>query len=353
MVSGLFAFISASLGIFARDNNKFNSMTFSHLFFGLFLGIIACFIFSRIEHKVLKKYSFYIFLLSILVTILVFVPGIGLKLKGASRWIYVFGTSIQPVEFLKIGFLVYWSAWLAFIKDKVTIFKYSIIPFIIIMSILGLLLLLQPDFDSFLILGIVGFSMLFVSGAKWKHLLLLIAIAILVSSIFLFNKDYAMNRVLTFVGIKTDTQNFGYQVDQSSIAIGSGQLFGRGYGQGIQKYKFLPETVGDSIFAVIGEEAGFVGSSLIIFLFIFFMYRGLRISREINDTFGGLLSFGIVILIMTQSFLNIGSMLGVFPLAGTPLVFFSHGGTAMFSSLIMMGILLSISRNKRLAVRTN
>ena len=116
MIPGIFVFVSASFGILAKNNNQFNSMTFNHLFFGLFLGIIACIIFSKIEHKILRKYSFYIFLLSLLATCLVFVPGIGMTLKGATRWISVFGTSVQPVEFLKIGFLVYWSAWLAFIK---------------------------------------------------------------------------------------------------------------------------------------------------------------------------------------------------------------------------------------------
>jgi cell division protein FtsW len=259
--------------------------------------------------------------------------------------------SIQPVEFLKIGFLIYWAAWLAYTKDKIQTFKYGLLPFIIMMSIIGLVLLFQPDFDAFLIFGTTALSMFVVAGAKWKHIGMLAIIAVVISSIFLMTNNYALDRVKTFFTNTADSQNSGYQINQSTIAIGSGQLFGRGYGQGIQKFRFLPETMSDSIFAVIGEETGFIGSLLIIVFFLFFLFSGIRISRQSADSFGGLLAFGIVILILTQSFLNIGSMLGVVPLAGTPLVFFSHGGTAMMSSLIMIGILLSISRHKTTGIR--
>lgn len=350
MIPGIFVFVSASFGVLASDNNKFNSMTFNHLFFGLFLGIIACIIFSKIEHKMLRRFSFYLFLLSLLVSCLVFVPGIGMSLKGATRWISVFGISMQPVEFLKIGFLIYWAAWLAFVKDKITLFKYGALPFMIIMTIIGGLLLSQPDFDSFLLFGITGLAMFFVAGAKWKHIGIMAVLTLVISSIFLLTNSYAMDRVKTFIK-PTDSLSSGYQISQSTIAIGSGQLFGRGYGQGIQKFRFLPETMSDSIFAVLGEESGFLGSLAVIVFFLFFLFRGLIISKESTDIFGGLLAFGIVILILTQSFLNIGSMLGVIPLAGTPLIFFSHGGTAMMSSLIMIGILFSISRNKRIGQR--
>jgi cell division protein FtsW len=351
LIPGFFVFISASFGVLANDSNKFNSMTFNHLFFGLFLGLIACIILSKIDHKFLRKYSFYFFLLSVIFTLMVFVPGVGMTLKGATRWINVFGVSIQPVEFLKIGFLIYWAAWLAYTKDKIQTFKYGLLPFIIMMSIIGLVLLFQPDFDAFLIFGTTALSMFVVAGAKWKHIGMLAIIAVVISSIFLMTNNYALDRVKTFFTNTADSQNSGYQINQSTIAIGSGQLFGRGYGQGIQKFRFLPETMSDSIFAVIGEETGFIGSLLIIVFFLFFLFSGIRISRQSADSFGGLLAFGIVILILTQSFLNIGSMLGVVPLAGTPLVFFSHGGTAMMSSLIMIGILLSISRHKTTGIR--
>ncbi len=351
MIPGIFVFISASFGVLARDSNKFNSMTFNHLFFGLFLGVIACIIFSKIDHKILKRYSLYIFLLSLLASILVFVPGIGMTLKGATRWVTVFGMSMQPVEFLKIGFIIYWAAWLSFVKDKISTFQYGALPFIILMSIVGCILLLQPDFDAFLLLGVTGMSMYIVAGARWKHIGIMAVLALVISTIFLMTNDYAMQRVKTFAIKSDNSQTSGYQINQSTIAIGSGQLFGRGYGQGIQKFKFLPETMSDSIFAVIGEEAGFVGSVAVIICFVFFLFSGLKVSRESGDSFGGLLALGIVILILTQSFLNIGSMLGIVPLAGTPLVFFSHGGTAMMSSLIMMGILFSVSRHKKTGLK--
>jgi len=164
---------------------------------------------------------------------------------------------------------------------------------------------------------------------------------------FIYTKPYLRDRVTTFLNPKENSLTTGYQVQQSLTAIGSGRITGRGFGQSVQKFKYLPESISDSIFAVYAEEFGFIGTFILLLLFILFAFRGLKISLNSKDYFGGLLSFGIVILIVSQSFVNIGSMTGIIPLSGLPLTFFSHGSSAMLSSMIMVGIVLNISKYKK------
>ncbi len=343
-VTGFLIFSSASLGLFARAGANFTSVAFSQIFLGLFLGTVACVITSRINYLFWRKYAFYIFLLSILLTLLVFVPGIGFTHGGASRWIIIGSFSVQTSEFLKIGFLIYIAAWLSGVKKNVEIFKFGILPLILLCGLVGLILLSQPDTDTFVILSGTAISMYVVSGGKWKHLLLIILLAAIGLSVVAFTRPYIRDRLATFINPARDIQGSSYQLNQSLIAIGSGRMFGRGFGQSVQKFNFLPEPIGDSIFAVMAEEFGFVGGVSLIFLYLFFTFRGMRIAMNSPDTFGGLLAFGIVILIVTQSFFNIGAMVGLLPISGIPLLFVSHGGTALFMTLAEAGIVLNISR---------
>lgn len=342
--TGFLIFVSASLGLLARSGVTFSSVAFSQAFFGLFLGSIACFIVSKIHYGFWKKYAFYIFLLSILITLLLFIPGIGLSHGGATRWIEIGPLSFQPSELLKIGFIIYLAAWLASVKAKVETFKFGILPLTILCGLVGLILLNQPDTDTFIILCGSALAMFAIGGGRWKHIFLVVIIGMIVVGLFAFTKPYIKERLYTFINPNRDQKGASYQLNQSLIAIGSGGLFGRGFGQSVQKFGFLPEPIGDSIFAVMAEEFGFVGSLGLIFIYLFFAFRGMRIAMNSPDTFGGLLAFGIVILIVTQSFFNIGAMLGVLPLTGNPLLFVSHGGTALFITLVEVGIVLNISR---------
>lgn len=347
LISGTLVFVSASLGIYAKDNAKFTAIIFSQAFFGLFAGLIACFITSRINYQFWRKFSFYIFFLSILATLLVFVPGIGVSHGGATRWIYIGTLSFQPLEFLKIGFIIYFAAWISGVKDKIQSIKYGLIPFLVLISIIGVILLKQPDTDSFVILSAVGLAMYLIGGGKWRHIFLIAVLALIAVSALLFMKPYLFARLNTYLDPSANPLTSGYQIQQSLIAVGSGEIFGRGLGQSIQKFKFLPESVGDAIFAVAAEEFGFVGSLIIIFLFIFFAARGLKISSLAPDLFGGLLTSGIVILITVQSFINIASMIGVIPLSGSPLIFFSQGGTALFFTLAEIGMIINVSKYRK------
>ncbi len=347
LIVGFTVFISASLGIYARDNAKFTAIIFNQTFLGLFSGLVACLIVSKINYKFWRKYSFYIFILSVIATLLVFVPGIGISHGGAKRWIYIGSLSFQPLEFLKIGFIIYFATWISSVKDKIKTIKFGLLPFLILIGIVGLILLNQPDTDSFIIMFIVGISMYIIGGGKWRHMFLIGLFGIIAISILFFMRPYLLDRLETFLNPADNPLTSGYQIQQSLIAVGSGEIFGRGLGQSIQKFKFLPESIGDAIFPIAAEEFGFIGSVLIILLYIFFISRGLKIGSQAPDIFSGLLVIGIVILITIQSFLNIASMIGVIPLSGSPLIFFSQGGTALFFTLAEIGIIINISKYKK------
>lgn len=348
LICGFIVFISTSLGIYAKNKAEFTSLVFNQMFFGLFLGSIACFISSKINYKYWKKFSFYIFILSLFITSLVFVPGIGVSHGGATRWIYIGNLSFQPLEFLKIGFIIYFAAWIYGIKDKVQTIKYGLLPFLVLIGLVGIILLKQPDTDSFVIIFIVGLAMYIIGGGKWRHLFLLMIIGLISVSALIFVRPYLLARLTTFLHPEQNALTSGYQIQQSLIAVGSGEIFGRGLGQSIQKFKFLPESIGDAIFPIAAEEFGFIGSIFIIFLFIFFLSRGLKIAKSAPDIFSGLLVIGIVILITIQSFINIASMIGVLPLSGSPLIFFSQGGTALFFTLAEIGMIINVSKHRKL-----
>jgi cell division protein FtsW len=341
---GLFIFTSASLGIFEEGVSNYLSVVVKQIVLGLMLGMTAMYGMSLVYYKEWQKYAGHIFLASIALTLLVFVPKIGVNTLGASRWLNLGFISFQPSEFLKLGFVIYFASWLASKKDAVTRFKDGFLPAMLILAIPAIILLKQPDMGTLLCILLAGISMFFVAGGRWKHLALLALSAVVGLVIIVSVRPYAMARITTFIDPQSDPLGAGYQIRQALIAVGSGQIFGRGFGQSIQKFNFLPEPLGDAIFAVAAEEFGFVGSTLIVLLFLAFTLRGLRISARAPDQFSRLLSLGIVILISSQSFINIGAMLGILPLTGVPLLFISHGGTALLFSLIEVGLILNISK---------
>lgn len=334
------------MGLLTRENGAtFNDVVINQGLFGLLGGLIAMYITSKINYKFWRKYSLYIFIISLILTLLVFVPGIGFQHGGASRWVNFGFISFQPSEILKIGFIIYFSAWLSGVWRKIGSAKFGLIPFGIMLGLIGGILLLQPDTDTLAVIFVTGLAMYITAGARWRDVFLMILASALGLAMIAFARPYVMDRLLTFVDPARDPLGSGYQIQQSLIAVGSGGIFGRGFGQSIQKFDFLPEPIGDSVFAVAAEEFGFVGSVFLILLFIWFVKRGLTISVRAPDTFSRLLVLGIVILIAIQAFVNIGAMLGILPLTGLPLLFVSHGGTALFITLAEMGIILNISKH--------
>jgi len=348
VIAGFFIFMSAALGLLARSGASLSSVAFNQLVFGLGLGVLALFATTSIHYRFWKKYALYIFLFTLAVTLLVFIPGLGLSFGGATRWLQLGPLpSFQPTEILKLGFVIYFAAWLSANRDHVKTFSFGTIPFLVLLSIVGGVVLAQPDTGTFMVIAAAGIAMYIAAGARWRHIFSLGGIMLAGLATLAFLRPYVKDRIMTFLDPSNDPMGVSYQIQQSLIAIGSGGWFGRGFGQSIQKFNFLPEPIGDSIFSVAAEEFGFIGALLLITLFILFAIRGLKIASRTPDQFGGLLAVGIVILIVSQSFINIASMLGVLPLTGVPLLFISHGGTALFLALAEVGIILNISRYQK------
>ncbi len=347
VVFGLLIFTSAALGQLARGGASFTSVAVSQILLGFVCGSVLLLFFSRIDYRRFKKYTPHFFAFAIILTLLTFVPHIGLSLKGASRWIVIGGFSFQPEEVLKFATVLFLAAvYSARIKTIQTL-KGGVLPLMLIAGSSAAILIAQPNTAGVIILGMATAAMLFAAGGRVLHLflLMLLGVGAIVAAAFVY--PHVASRITTYLHQSSDPQGAGYQVEQSLIAIGSGGLSGRGFGQSIEKFSYLPEPIGDSIFAVAGEEFGFIGSTILIMLFALFAILGLRIAARAPDTFGGLLVTGLVILIAGQSFFNIASALALVPLVGVPLIFVSHGGTALALSLAEVGVILSVSRHMR------
>lgn len=347
VIGGFFIFSSASLGLLAREGARFSSVAFSQIFYGIIGGSIALFLTSGIHYRFWRKYAFYIFFVSVGVTLLVFVPQIGLTLNGARRWLKIGVFSFQPAEFLKIGYIIYLSTWLSGMKKHIGSFTKGTLPFFGIVGLTGLIVLLQPDTDTFVVMTLAGVAMFVTAGGRWRDVLGLCLVGLALLAILAFQRPYIMDRLTSFFDPSADVQGKSYQINQSLIAIGSGGIPGRGFGQSIQKFEHLPEPINDSIFAVYSEEFGFIGSTLLVLVFSFFAFRGYKIAAEAADLFGMLLVIGFITLIVTQAYLNIAAMLGLVPMSGLPLPFMSQGGTALLTTLTSVGIILNVSKYRK------
>lgn len=342
---GLFVFTSASFGLFARKGFSLQDLLFDQVILGLFLGIIVATIVAfKLPLKFLQTNALYFFIGSIVATLLVFVPGVGFEHGGAHRWIDLRVASLQPSEFLKLGTIIYFAALLPLFKDKIGTLKYALGVTGGVLFVPAVVLLTEPDTGTFAVLFAAVVAMLLAAGMKIRHFIALILLSVVLVAGLAMAKPYVKERVLTFLDPSRDPQGASYQIQKSLLAIGSGGITGRGFGQSLQKFSSLPEPTGDSIFAVVGEEFGFIGGLIIIMLFLLFGVRGVQIARRAPNMFESLLAVGIVILIVSQSFANIAAMLGLIPLTGVPLVFVSHGGTALLFAFLEVGILLNISK---------
>lgn len=340
---GYLVFLSAALGKVGEDFSDFIFIAFKQLII-LIGGLVAFFIVGNINFNFWRKYSLPIFILGIISTLMVFIPGLGLELGGAKRWLDLGPLSFQPAELLKLGFVLYLSGWLASFYRKAHTLQYGLVPLLIMIAISAGVLFLQPDTGTAVVIAITGTAMYMVGGGKWRHILIIILLGLVTLSALAITKPYIKDRILTYFDSSSDLLGSSYQINQSLMAIGAGGISGRGFGQSVQKFNFLPQPIGDSIFSVAAEEFGFIGSGLIIILFIVYTLWGFKIAGRAPNIYGRLLAVGLVILVTSQSFINIGAMIGLTPLTGIPLVFFSQGGTALLFALIGSGIILNISR---------
>ncbi|TSC68023.1 MAG: Stage V sporulation protein E Required for spore cortex synthesi [Parcubacteria group bacterium Gr01-1014_72] len=345
-IGGFFVFVSASLGLYAREGASFSAVALKQFLFGIVLGAVAFFAAARMKYERLRRAALPLFLFGVAITLLVFVPSISISHGGARRWIEVFGFSFQPSELLKLASVIYLAAWLSRVRDTVTRPRFGIIPFTIFFALIGAILLAQPDTDTFLVTLAAGLGMFFVAGARARDFLVLIVITLTLFGALISARPYLLDRIEGFFDPAGNREGSGYQLEQSLIAIGSGRVMGTGFGQSVQKFRYLPEPIGDSIFAVAGEEFGLIGAGSIVLLFFALGLRALRIAGGARDSFGRLLVVGIAILIVGQAFVNIASMLGIIPLSGITLPFISQGGSALLFTLLGAGIIASVSKSR-------
>lgn len=304
---------------------------------GLILGGIAYFI----DLKLVKKLSFIIIIGCVILMTLVFIPGIGTKLGGARRWVGLGPITLQPSEFLKLGFIIYLAAWLSSKKKES---KKLFIALIAVLGVVGMLLLAQPDMSTLMVISCVLLIMYFCSGAPlWQTGSMVLAG---IAGVFILIKmaPYRLNRLLVFLRPDAQPLGMGYQLKQALIAVGSGGIIGTGLGLSIQKYGFLPEPMTDSIFAVYAEETGFIGCLILLCLYLIFTWQAFRIAMKIKDDFLRLLVIGITSWIIIQTFVNIGAIIGILPLTGIPLPFISYGSSHLVVELIALGLLLNVSK---------
>ncbi len=316
------------------------------LLFGVLPGVALFFIFSKVNYKFWRKISLPLLLVSIGFLVLVFVPGIGHGLKGAQRWVDIGLFRFQPSEFLKLALVVYLAAWFSRRDGRMNSGPYSIAPFFLVLGFAGLLLLLQPDMGTLVLVTIMAISMYFFAGVSVKRFVALILVVVLLLGAFSFLEPYRFDRLKAFIDPSADTQGYSYHISQALLGIGSGGIFGVGFGQSQQKvFNFLPEPVGDSIFAIIVEELGFVGAAILLSLFLTFTLVMVHIAKNVQMEFGKLLVMGAVVWISGQALINIAAISGVIPLTGMPLPFISFGSSSLVSILAMLGIVTNVAQH--------
>jgi len=348
IIIGLVMLFSASSVVsYARYGNTYHY--FAHQLIGLGVGLVAFLIVSRIDYQIWKKYAIFFLFFSIILLLLVFIPGIRAEHGTARSWITVLGYSFQPAELVKLSFLIYLATWLEAKKNELGRLSSGILPFLIILGIISVLMIAQPDLGTLFIIAFTAMLVFFIGGGKLSHIFITLMLAGLVLFLMLnIKSSYQSDRFKCLKDPSYSTQDKCYQINQSLIAVGSGGWLGRGLGQSRQKFMYLPEVWGDSIFPIIAEETGFIFSTLLILLYLFLFYRGLLIARGSPDLYGSTLAAGIIIWLSVQTFLNIGGMINLIPMTGVPLPFVSEGGSAILSALIAMGILVNISKQTKL-----
>lgn len=312
---------------------------------GLSVGLLFLFIFQKIHYKVWQNFVVPIFIVALVLLVLVFIPGFGTTVYGAARWVALGPLSFQPSEVMKLSIILYLSAWLSSKgRAKTADFFEGFVPFLALMSVVGFLIIKQPDTGTLGLIFFIALSIFFASGANLLHITSLFLAGLFFLAILIKIAPYRLQRFLVFMNPEHDPMGFGYQMTQALIALGSGGFLGVGLGQSRQKFNYLPEPVTDSIFAVLGEEFGLIGTGVVVALFVFIGWRGLRIAAGVPDTFGRLVAVGIVSWIVFQAFINICAISGLIPLTGIPLPFISYGGTSLAVLMAAVGILLNISK---------
>ena len=313
------------------------------------LGICLLVLFINIDYRNLRRYSLLLLGIGLLLLVLLFIPGLGLPIRGATRTLKIV-VNFQPAEYMKVALVIFLAHWLDKHQDVIKKFVPGLLPGLFIVGIPFILIALQPDYGTAIALGATAAIMLFLGRAKWSHLICVALTAIPFISVKLYMSPHSRQRIMTYLerlfgDSQALAQGADYQLYQSLISLGTGGFFGTGLGQSRQKFHFLPDPHTDFVFAVIGEEMGFIGTAAVLGLFLILAWRGIIIARNSADAFGFFLASGLTALISLHVSINIGVVTGLLPTTGLPLPFISYGGSWLLFCMMAIGIMLNISRS--------
>jgi cell division protein FtsW len=316
---------------------------FEHQLIWLALGVVLLFATANIDYHRLRPLAWPLGVVTVVLMVLVLLPHFGVEVNGARRWLRIGPLQMQPAELAKIAAIVFMALWLERHRDRLSSLENGVVPFLALLGFTILLVILERDLGTTLIVAGILLAQFLVAGGRKRHVLLLLLIMALCVYIFIRMEPYRLHRILAFIDPWSDPLNTGFQAIQSVVALGSGGFAGVGLGHSIQKYQWLPFAHTDFIFAIIGEETGLLGTSAVLALFGLFAYRGYRVALKAPDAFGSLLACGVTTWIALQAMINIAAVTVTLPTTGIPLPFISYGGSSLAIALLAVGILINVS----------
>jgi cell division protein FtsW len=342
--AGLVFVYSASFAIGLREFDNVNFFI-TRQAIGATIGAVAMFILARLDYRILARWSPLILLAALIGLLMVLMPGFGSDAYGSQRWIQLGPLPpVQPSEFAKLAMVIYIAAWLAAKGDQVKQLSLGVVPFVLMVGLVGGLIMLQPDMGTFLVIVLTTSTMFFVAGAALGHVITLAASGLAGGFLLILVEGYRTERLVAFLKAEEDPDGKGFQILQLLIALGSGGVRGLGIGESRQKFFYIPGAHTDGIFAIVGEELGFIGALIIIALFVTLVFRGFQTAVRARDEFGYLLAVGVTCWIAYQTVINLGGITRSLPLTGIPLPFLSYGNNALIATMAGIGVLLSVSR---------
>ena len=329
-----------------------------HQLIAIAIGLVIGFIIFKIPLDIIKKFIPILLLINLILVVIVLVPSLGTKFWGAKRWIIIGGTAFQPSEFLKVTSILYLAlllskrsfeqtktGWISAAKKSYNAVTKVFVPFLLLLVVIFVILFLQKDLSTLGVITIALLAVYFSANTPLWHMVLTVGGMISAAAVAIRIEPFRFERLMHFLKPEQDPLGIGFQLKQSLLAIGSGGIFGKGLGMSDQKFGFLPQSMTDSMFAILGEETGIIGCAVLVILFAALFWQGIRIAKSSGDAFGRLAVIGIVTWIVVQAFLNICSSIGIWPLSGLPLPFFSYGGSHALAELIGVAIILNISKH--------
>ncbi|MEG2360329.1 MAG: putative lipid II flippase FtsW [Christensenella sp.] len=326
---------------------------FKKQLFGAAIGLAAMIFFMLFDYKKLFKFRYVFLAIAGIFLVAVLIPSIGVNLNGSSRWIRILGISIQPAEIAKFALIIFIAASVYINRNRMDTFRFGIAPTLIMLLPICLLLYFQPNYSAIIVLCALAFIMVFVGGVKGWHLAAVGGVGAIGVIVMMLREPYRVARITSFFDPWQNPTGDGYQVIQSLLGIGSGGLFGQGIGNGTQKLSWLPYGESDFIFSIITEELGLIGAIVLLALFVWLIYRGVKVAATAPDLFGTMLATGIITLIGLQVIVNVGVVTASLPPTGVSLPFISYGSSSLVIFMSMIGILLNISRQGRRIMMTN